>query len=110
MKQVMKILLSIFMFLVTLTNAFPVFSSWKWYHFTTRNGEFYFDMYEAKGRDFDMMSKCWNDYKTNKNPTDTTFYRTSKINPLEFWEWRQHLFSQKYRYPYINPNDIEKGE
>jgi len=110
MKQVTKVILIIFLFTVVLTNAFPILSTWKWYYFTTKNGEFYFDMFEAKGRDFDMMNRWWADYKAKQNPTDTTIYRTFKINPFAFWEWRQYLFSKKYRYPYLNPEDIEKGQ
>jgi hypothetical protein len=108
-RRATKIVLIIAVFLVIVTNAFPIFSAWRWYYFTTKNGEFYFDMFEAKGRDFAMMNRWWDDYRAERNPTDTTIYRTFSINPFAFWEWRQYLFSDKYRYPYINPKDIEKG-
>jgi len=110
MKRFIRVIIILLVSIVILTNAFPLFSKWKWYYFTTKNGEFYFDLYEAKGRDFAMMDRWWKNYKETKQPTDTIIYRTFKINPLKFWEWRQYLFSKKYRYPYINPEEIENGD
>jgi len=110
MRRFIRIVLILLATIVILSNAFPLFPKWKWYYFTTKNGEFYFDLYEAKGRDFAMMDRWWINYKETKQSTDTIIYRTFKINPLKFWEWRQYLFSKKYRYPYINPDEIENGD
>jgi|SRR4030095_5991937 hypothetical protein len=108
----MKFLKAIFILFITaviITNVIPIISTWTWYYYTTKNGEFYFDQFDAKARDFAMMDRWWQHYKITKHPTDTVIYRTFKINPLKFWEWRQYFFSKKYRYPYINPTEIEKG-
>ena len=102
-------LLGLFIFLVVIVNLFPVYSSWRWYEFTTKNGEFGFGIFEAKGRDVDMMNRAWEHYKLANKPTDTTLYRTFKINPIAFWEWRQYLFSKKYRFPYIDPDKVSKN-
>ncbi|WP_149240959.1 hypothetical protein [Dyadobacter sp. 32] len=38
-----------------------------------------------------------------KNPTDSTLYRTFKINPLKFWFWKEYIFDPKYDLPYKEP-------
>lgn len=110
MKMVAKIVLGILLFLIIITNAFPILSTWRWYDFTTKDGAYSFELYEAKGRDLDMMERSWNRYKDKYKPIDTTLYRTFKIKPFAFWHWRQYLFSRKYSYPYLDPKNIEKAQ
>jgi hypothetical protein len=104
-RKLVKALLVVFVVAVLATNLVPFFSVWNWYHYTTRDGKFTFDQFDAKQRNFEMMDRLWNDYLL-ANPKDTTLYRTFAINPLKFWEWRQYIFSRKYRYPYISQDAV----
>lgn len=98
---------------IIVTNISPVsflFSEWKWYHYTTKDGNFQFDALPAKGGDIDIMQRSWQEYKKTNHPTDTIIYRTFAINPLKFWLWRDYLTSPRYKYLYLNPDKINKNE
>ncbi len=57
-----------------------------------------------------MMDAQWRNYKQIEHPSDAFIYRTFKIDPLQFWNWGQYILDNKYRFPYLNYENLEKTE
>lgn len=95
-----------FSFVFLLFNGFSyLFSSARWYNFTTRDGQFTFDAYPAQGRDVAMMHRCWEHYAAKNHPTDTVIFRTFSKNYLYVWRWMVYA-RPEYRFPYIDKNQL----
>lgn len=74
------------------------------YSLTTQSRRF--DTRSFTLRNHDVLLKEFNRYK-QFYPNDTVLYRTYSINVLKFWNWRNYLFSDFYRYPYLSPQPYD---
>jgi hypothetical protein len=85
--------------------CFYFLAGWRWYSYTTSDGQFVFDAYPAKGRDIKMMKIWWESYKIENNPSDTTIYRTFSKNYMYVWRWLEYS-RPEYGFPYIVPEKM----
>lgn len=48
------------------------------------------------------MLKRFEDFKKeNLTTTDTILYRTYPINYFKFWTWREYVYNNRWKYPYL---------
>ena len=59
-----------------------------------------------KFRNFELCMVNWHAFKSIVKK-DTTLYRLTKINVLNFWLWADYLFKEKYRLPYKSWKEID---
>jgi len=107
MKQLLIILL---MLLLTATFIGVMFFSSNNFvigntiNFSTLNGEFKFTCIPSKGRDYNMMIKEFNDYKTKNNfDSKVKIYRTTRINYFNISRWCEYKFQPEWQHEYLGP-------
>ena len=54
-----------------------------------------------KGRDYETVSRLFENYKEMNGKPNAVLYRTFPIEPWRFWLWLQYLSHPKYRLPYL---------
>src|SRR5690349_5526556 len=69
--------------------------------YANANGSFTFEEMNLKGRDFDMCTRKWTEFKKN-NKSDTILFRLCRINALKFWNYGDYLTHPAYRLPYLS--------
>ena len=78
------------------------------YTYSTAHGEFKMWEDEMKGphfKDMDTIFKSFREcYPTSP---DTIVYRTFKKNIWEFWNWGHFFTNERYKLPYLSPDDIK---
>ncbi len=72
----------------------------KSYAYSTANNNFSFREIPTKGRDLDMMKRQFEHFKSKTvNESDTVLYRDFKKQYIQFWNWGEYLFHERWRYP-----------
>jgi len=56
-----------------------------------------------KGRSLDFVKAEFNQYISNNNAS-TELHRTTKRNPLKFYEWYDYLSHERWQYEYMEPS------
>lgn len=88
--------------------VFSLFGDSNHFRYSNSTGEFTF-IEESKGRDIPMMNRWYLEFK-KKEKTDTTLYRLFTKNPLAFWRIKSFFTDTKYKLPYKNWEEIERGK
>lgn len=73
--------------------------------YSNASGTFTFGEMNFKERNFDMCKRTFAEFK--KQNSDTILYRLCRTNLLEFWNWGNYLFREKFRLPYRPWKKIE---
>jgi len=105
-KMVQKICLIVFLGII-VSNILPLdklFSDGSYYRYSNGDGSVTF--MEFKARDFEMMKRRFESYKTTKN-IDSKIYRLFKKNPFAFWRWGRYFIGKRYKLPYKEWTEIE---
>ncbi|WP_259016538.1 hypothetical protein [Emticicia fluvialis] len=78
------------------------------FNYSTAHGEFRMWEDEMKGphiRDIDIIFKSFREcYPTSP---DTIVYRNFRRNIWEFWNWGNFFTHERYKLPYLSPDDIK---
>ena len=57
-----------------------------------------------KGRDLDLVNRSFQQYKLATGHNNSQLRRTTKRNPLLFYEWYDYLTNERWQYEYMSPN------
>ncbi|PRY52764.1 hypothetical protein B0I27_105233 [Arcticibacter pallidicorallinus] len=92
MNKKQKSRLIIFMLVILVASNYSPFRSWKWYYYSSADGNFTFGEFPEKGLNLKIMEREWAQYRLEQRPADSSIYRSFAINPLKFWLWKDYLF------------------
>jgi hypothetical protein len=73
-------------------------------NYSDYTGKFTFSEMNFFSRDFDQCMENFKIFK-QRNP-DAVLYRHCKKNIFKFWNYKQYLFEDKYKLPYIDWREV----
>lgn len=80
------------------------------YTYSTSDGEYTAYENSHSAPKFEgIQVKFLNYLKTKPNLSDTSLYRTFRINPFKFWQWKAYLTHPRFRQPYISRQEINNN-
>ena len=72
----------------------------EWINFKSNEGEFYFESYPSKGRDYEMMERSFSDYKVKNGLSENAkMCRVTRKNYLRISKWTDYRFQEEWNYP-----------
>jgi len=72
-------------------------------NFQTKNGGFKFTTIPSKGRDYLMMERKFDEYKSvNHIEEELVLYRTTRKNYFKISKWCQYKLMPEWQYPLLN--------
>src|SRR5690349_12037754 len=104
--KLILIILPVFVLLVNLPGINDMISIFdhRDCNYSDYTGGFTFSEMNLMSRDYDMCLRNFKIYK-GRNP-EAVLYRHCKVNLLKFWNYRQYLFEDKYKLPYIKWEEV----
>lgn len=92
---------------VSLLNVvFDVFANANDVSYSNDNGTFTFEEINFNRRDFEMCRRRWQNYKQTNLKDNTTLYRITKKNYLQFWMWHTYVTDDRFKLPYKDWDSI----